>query len=919
MEQPTKKAVELPEAANSRFGAPPHAIEAATALADLDTDPRNGLGSAEVARRRRRFGPNLLRHREAVSVWRILLNQFESIVVWLLAIAAAVSLLLGDWKEGIAILIVLVINTAIGFFTEIKAVRSVEALRSVARVATKVRRGGEVKSVPAESLVPGDIVLVEGGDIVTADMRLFDATNLRADESLLTGESVPVDKAVEPVSAETALGDRRPMLFKGTAVTRGSGAAVVVATGMDTELGHIASLAEEAEPEQSPLERRLARLGGQLIWLTLAVVAVIGGVGALSGADPFLMLEAGVALAVAAIPEGLPVVATLALARGMWRMASKNALVERLGAVETLGATTVIVADKTGTLTENRMSLARLVLPSGEWEPSAGTSPGEDIIEALTVAVLCNDASLSGGDGGDPAAAVGDPTEIALLRAGAEAGLRREELLEHLPEVGEEAFDPDIKMMATVHRKDAGRFLYAVKGAPEAVVARAEAVREAGDDAAPIDEAARRRWLAEGDRLAAEGQRVLALAVKEEARDDADPYDGLVLLGLVGLLDPPREDVPSAIADCMAAGIRVVMLTGDHAATARAIGRRIGLQVDDVVEGGGLRPPDELDDAARDRLAATPVFARMSPTQKLDLIALYQARGEIVAMTGDGVNDAPSLRKADIGVAMGGRGTQVAREAADMVLADDAFPTIVAAVREGRAIFDNIRRFVVYLLSCNLSEIMVVGLAVPAGLPLPILPLQILFLNLVTDVFPAFALGAGEGAAGIMSRGPRDPAEAIVARRQWVSIVGYGTLIALSTLGALVLAREWLLLPYREVVTISFLTLAFAQLWHVFNMRAADSPLVVNAITANPLVWGALALCTILLLGALHIPPAAEVLQLVPPDKAGWSVVLGMSLVPLLLGQISKAILKPPKQEDQRHGAESDGRVGQENRASASE
>jgi Ca2+-transporting ATPase len=601
LKQPTKSAGGRPDNARFDLGGAPHALEATAVLAALECDAEIGLSAKEAARRRRRFGPNLLRHRRPVSAWRILLNQVKSMVVWLLAAAAAISLLFGDWKEGGAILIVLVINTTIGFFTEVKAVRSVEALRAVARVATKVRRDGEVRAVPAKSLVPGDTVIVEGGDIVTADLRLVEAANLQADESLLTGESVPVAKGLAPVPADAPLAERSSMLFKGTAITRGSGETVVVTTGMDTELGRIANLAAEAEPEQSPLERRLARLGGQLIWLTLAVVTVIGTAGTLSGAEPLLMLEAGVALAVAAIPEGLPVVATLALARGMWRMARKNALVERLGAVETLGATTVIVADKTGTLTENRMAVARLVLPSGGYEPAAGAAPGEDATEALTVALLCNDAALSNNRSGGDAAAVGDPTEVALLRAGADAGLDRNDLLDNLPEVREEAFDPDRMMMATVHRKNRGRFLYAVKGAPEAILASSTHIRGPGGGDEPLDEAGRQRWLEEAVHLAADGQRVLALAMKESASDAADPYAGLVLLGLVGLLDPARADVPAALADCVAAGIRVVMLTGDHAATARAIGRKIGLPVDEVIEGGGLRPPGELDEAARER------------------------------------------------------------------------------------------------------------------------------------------------------------------------------------------------------------------------------------------------------------------------------------------------------------------------------
>jgi Ca2+-transporting ATPase len=411
-------------------------------------------------------------------------------------------------------------------------------------------------------------------------------------------------------------------------------------------------------------------------------------------------------------------------------------------------------------------------------------------------------------------------------------------------------------------------------------------VRDAAGGDVPLDDAGRRWWLEESARLAGEGQRVLALATKETTDAGTDPYADLVLLGLVGLLDPPRADVPAAIASCVTAGMRVVMMTGDHPATARTIGREVGLAIDPVVEGGTLGQIDRMDKATHDQLAAVPIFARLSPSQKLGLIALYQKRGEIVAMTGDGVNDAPALKKADIGVAMGLRGSQVAKEAADMVLSDDAFPSIVAAIREGRVIFDNIRRVVVYLLSCNLSEILVVGLAVLAALPLPLLPLQILFLNLVTDVFPAFSLGVGEGEAGVMTRPPRDPGEPILTRRHWVFIVGYGALITVATLGALVVARSWLMLPEREAVTISFLTLAFAQLWHVFNMRGPNSSALLNVVTANPFVWAALALCTALLLGAVYVPAIADLLKVVPPDGQGWSVALGMSLLPLFVGQL---------------------------------
>jgi P-type Ca2+ transporter type 2C len=670
----------------------------------------------------------------------------------------------------------------------------------------------------------------------------------------------------------------------------------VVATGLSTELGQVSQLVAEAEPGSSPLEKKLARLSGQLVWATLILTALIAGVGLATGKDAFLMVEAAIALAVAAIPEGLPIVATLALARGMWRMAQQNALIERLSAVETLGATTVILTDKTGTLTENRMTVRRLWAPSGEIELPAAASAnlgepmqiGNDpqLAQLLEIAVLCNNASLdSAAEQGS-----GDPMELALLRAGFRAGLKRSELLHRSPIVHRCAFDTATKMMATVHRRG-GQFLFAVKGAPEAVLAAAERVIS-DDGERTMDSDMRGEWLGRVEHLGHHGLRVLACAMKVTADADIPAYDHLTFLGIIGLEDPARADVPRAIQDCHQAGIRVVMVTGDHAVTARSIGRAVGLgeRAGNVIEGRRIA---QLADEADDDLFNAGIFARVSPAEKLALVRAYQAAGEVVAMTGDGVNDAPALRQADIGVAMGLRGTDVAREAAAMILLDDTFPTIVKAIREGRVIFGNIRRFVAYLLSCNLSEVLVVGLAILSTLPLPILPLQILYLNLVTDVFPAFALAMGEGDRDVLKRPPRDPAEPILGRAQWTTIVLQSLALTAGTFGALGLARVAFDFDSRSVVTVTFLTLAFAQLWHVFNMRHPASGVFRNEVTRNPWVWGSLVLCTVLLAVPPYLPPLAHVLHLAPPTPAMWVIILGLSAAPLVVTQLVTLMLGP--------------------------
>tara|TARA_R110002012_G_scaffold77282_8_gene195527 strand:- start:12725 stop:15427 length:2703 start_codon:yes stop_codon:yes gene_type:complete len=863
----------------------------------LEADAERGLSTLQAQERLKIHGPNQLRRQKTRSMLSILVHQFSSIIVWLLAGAAMLSFGFGDTAEGVAIVVVLVINGAIGFSTELRAARSMEALMRIAEVKTRVRRDGRQRMVDAHELVPGDVVILEAGDVVTADLRISQASNLQADESVLTGESIPTGKSTIEVAQDAVPGDRACMAFKGTSITQGTGEALVVATGMDTELGRISDLVQSAESETAPLEKRLDRLGHRLVWLTFVLAALTIFAGILRGHEMIAMIQTGVALAVAAVPEGLPVVATLSLARGMWRMSQRNAVITRLSSVETLGATTVILTDKTGTLTENRMTAVRYLLDAGDvdlegdnWRDS---SPDDASLSwAIRIGALCNNAELGDGEADGRA---GDPMELALLAVAAASGVSHTGLSQDYPEIREHAFDPDSKLMATIHAEDGG-FLVAVKGAPEAVIDSAEAVLTA-DGPRHLDAAARAKWLDRSSQAARQGLRLLGLAMKHSNQDDASPYASLTLVGLVCLLDPVREDVPPAIRASRAAGVRVIMLTGDHADTAATIARHAGLGDGElrVIEGGQLTgiKADAISDELRERVLSADVFARVAPETKLTLVSIFQQAGHVVAMTGDGVNDAPALKKADIGIAMGKRGTQVAQEAAHMVLRDDRFATIISAMRQGRVIFGNIRKFVVYLMSCNVSEVLVVGIAVGAGLPMPLLPLQILFLNLITDIFPAFALGLGKGDQNIMRRPPRDPDEPIMDRSRWTLIGVLGSAITVSTLGAFLLALEWLRLEAGAAVTVAFLTLALAQLWNVFNMRNPQAGLIRNDVSRNAYVWGALALCLGLIGMAVGLPALADLLGLPWPGLQGLALAGAASLVPLVLGQVWLALIRP--------------------------
>ncbi|MBT8047023.1 MAG: cation-transporting P-type ATPase [Xanthomonadales bacterium] len=891
-------------------GPVPWAMEPKDAVAVFEVDPSTGLDDREATLRLQRYGKNLLTAIKTRHVAGIFVDQLKSAVILLLAAAAIVAMAFGDYIEGMAILAVVAINTVIGFLTEWRAVRSMEALRRLGRTETVVLRDRQPRKIAADGIVPGDIVMFEAGDIIAADMRLLEASKLQANEASLTGESMPVGKQIAPLPAETPLMERDNCLFKGTAVARGSGLGLVFATGPATELGRISKLVAEAEAQETPLEKRLDALGQRLVWVMLVVAAIIAVAGVLTGREILLAIEVAIALAVAAIPEGLPIVATIALARGMWRMAKRNALIVRLSAVETLGATGVILTDKTGTLTESRMTVSEIGLPAGtirvggtglevtgdfslEGEGGGANLP-EELDELLQAVVLCSNANLEIEASG-LAAVVGDPTEAALMVAAAKRNIRREDLQQSMPELREEPFDPETKTMATFNQVKDG-ILVSVKGAPEAVLPNCIALRTGGDEIA-MDDGQRESFLALAQEMGSKGLRTLAVATKLTGDSQAEPFADLVYLGTLGLIDPPRAGVKEAIARCRDAGVKVVMVTGDHGATARSIAVNLGLvtadsSADTVQDARSLfREGRPIRASDLDHVHA---IARANPQQKLELIEHYQNQGNVVAMTGDGVNDAPALKKADIGIAMGVRGTDVAREAAAMVLQDDEFSTIVAAISHGRTIYENIRKFVVYLFSCNASEILIVGLATVAGAPLPLLPLQILFLNLVTDVFPALALGVSGHSPGVMKRRPRPVDERILTRRLWTKIAVFGALMSASVLAAMAIAFYFLDFDRSRAVTVSFCTLALSQLWHVFNMRDRKSHWLRNEITRNAWVWAALGLCLVLVLGAVYTPGINTLLGLADPGASGWALIVGMSLIPLLLGPLAETVSREP-------------------------
>ena len=860
-------------------------------------EPAQGLATSEVNKRRLRYGPNALQKIRPRPAWRLLVDQFASIVIALLAVAAAVAWITGDGLEAIAILVVLIINALVGFATEWQAGRALDALRQQARTVTRVRRDGCETTVDAEELVPGDIIILNAGDRVPADARLLEASRLQAEESALTGESTTVDKAVAPVMVEAALAERRSMLYLGTAIAAGRAVALVVETGANTELGRVGRLVATSVKERSPLEIQLAKLGHRLVYIVLVIAFIVMVTGWLRGDGLWMMVEVGVSLAVAAVPEGLPAVTTLILALGVLRMARQRAIMRRLTAVETLGSTTVICADKTGTLTENRMTVREYQLADGRRIEVDGecSSSGDELLErALRIGVLCNEAVFREG-GNEETVTIGDPTETALLVVADALVLDVSQERAMHPKLAEQPFHSSTKRMTTLHRRTDGQHFAALKGAPAVVLEACSSYATGSDAVCPMDAESRARFTVANEQMADRALRVLALAVKHfdaevDSLSDEELESGYTFIGLVGMIDPPRPGVADAIQRARLAGIRTVMLTGDQLNTGRAIARELGL--------GGAEPralhARDLIGADQERLAelarTTDVFARVSPEDKLRIVEALQKAGEVVAVTGDGVNDAPALKRANIGIAMGQRGTEVAKEAADVVLADDNFATIVRAVEGGRTIYANITKFVHMMFSHNLGEVLMIFTAIAAGWALPLLPLQILWMNLVTDVFPALALAVEPASPEIMKQRPRDPQKTLLSTKLLILIAWQGAMIA--TLG--LAAYTWALHVYGPGAhsrTIALLAIIGAQLGHMFNCRSRVRS-AFDGLLRNPFIWIAAVIVISLQLLAVYFSPLARVLGTVRPSETDWLVVMLCSVAPVLIVEATKAVTR---------------------------
>ena len=893
---------ESPDAAGGGLAptvAEPHARRVAEVARDLGVNIDVGLAADEVSARQQLHGLNRLPEAAPRPAWRRLLDQFKDFMIVVLLAAAVLSGLIGDLADTLVILVIVLLNAAISFWQERRAEQALQALQRMAAPRATVRReGGQVKVVETEHLVPGDVVMLEAGNLVPADLRLHEVAQLRVDESALTGESVGAEKVRTLLPAgERPLGDRVNMAFKGTLVTHGRAAGLVVATGARTELGKVATLLGAAPDRATPLQQRLAAFGKRLSVVVIAICLLVFAIGVLRGEPVLLMALTAISLAVAAIPEALPAVVTVLLALGARRLSTVNALVRRLASVETLGSVSVICADKTGTLTENRMQLRR---------HRAWGVPDEALWTAL---VLCNDAVAAAGGWH------GEPTETALLQAAHDAGLDVAALQQGRPRRHEWPFDAVRKRMTTLHTLQAnqGGWRAYVKGAPESVLPRC---------ANPAD---RDEALATAQQWAALGMRVLAVAQREGHDDvvavDADTFEqGLMLLGLVGLIDPPRPEARAAVGECIAAGIRPVMITGDHPATALAIARDLGIAPDlgvsgpaDASTGAGVTRPGDgvltgvelgrLDDAAlAAAVAHVSVYARMDPAQKILIVQALQAQGQFVAMTGDGVNDAPALQCADIGVAMGKGGTDVARQAASLVLLDDNFATIVAAVREGRRIFDNIRKFIRYALTGNSGEIWVLFLAPLLGLPIPLLPIHILWVNLVTDGLPGLALAAEPAERGVMQRPPRPPGESIFAHGLWQHALWVGLLIGALCLGV----QAWALgvggNANAHWQTMVFTVLTLAQMAHLMAIRSERESLLSQGLAGNLPLAGAVALTLALQMATIYVPALQPIFHTQPLSAAELALCFALAAVVFVAVEIEKGWRRRAERRSARGG-----------------
>ena len=880
-----------------------YALDIVKVCKALQTDEMQGITNKEAEERTIKFGPNSYQLEKKKSIWLVLLAQFNSPLVYLLFAAAIASFYFGNAVESISILVVILLNAFIGFFMELQARTSMNALKEMDQIFSKVIRHGKIKEMSSEQIVPGDLIILEAGDILPADGRIVENNQLQCDESALTGESFPMLKQVEAIKKNSELADQSNMVFKGTAIMNGNAKVVVTAISEQTELGKITAMVDRSAITSTPLDLKINKLTRKLIWITLIMTCLFSLSAVLEGKPWVSILETSIALAVAAFPEGLPIVATVALAYGMLLMARKNAIVKKLSAVETLGGVNVIFTDKTGTLTQNKIYVEVIEFPNETLKVAiekgvlgyTGCSSEkcqESLQKLILIGSLCNDASLSEMEGGK--GNLGDPVEVALLQLSKSFSMDLKEVKSAYPRIAESAFSAETKMMGTLNKHNNLNFS-AVKGSIESIIEKCIYI-ENGHDRMPLTSERKATIVAAADKISAEGYRVLAFAYKESNNLTAENYlNDLIYVGLVGFLDPARPSVKQAILDCRTAGIKTVMITGDHPLTALNIALKTGIateQQKEVILGSELPDMANLSEQYRNRILSAVVFARTTPKQKLEIVEVYQKAGFLVAMTGDGVNDAPALKQADIGIAMGLRGTQVAKEAASIVLKDDSFLSISKAVAHGREIFQNIQRFVIYLVSCNLSEIFTVTLLsflVPQAM---LLPLQILFLNMITDVFPALALGLGKGDASVMQKKPRNPELDIISNRNWIVIGLYSVLMTGSVVLAVYYCRIYVSNDPKVLNNVAFITLAFAQLFHVFNMSSTHAGIWANEVTKNKFVWFALLLCFSLILLSYLISQTRESLNLVMFPTTAWSMAIAASLVPLVVVKLYIIISK---------------------------
>ena len=893
-----------------------------------------GLSIEEVLPRLAREGFNELPEAPPPSWFRLFLSQFANVIVWVLIGAAVVSGLLEEWLDAAAILAIVFLNGVLGFVQEFRAERSLAALRKLSVAMARVLRDGVVASIPARELVPGDVILLEAGDRIPADARLIYATSFSAQEASLTGESTPVQKDARASVPEGAIvAERSTMAFMGTTVASGKARAIVVATGGRTELGRIAAMirrASEAERVETPLQRRLEQFGYTLLWLALGVVGVVFSLGYWRGEPLLAMFLTSVSLAVAAVPEGLPAVVTITLALGVTRMVTRHALIRKLPAVETLGSATVICTDKTGTLTKNEMTVTRLfagdtvfrvtgegyapvgeivgeakveVKAKEEREPTALAQPRPQpepgLFHLLTAAVLCNGASLTQADG--VWSIVGDPTEGALLVAGAKGGITTDQAKTGTTFVGEIPFDAERKRMTVLRRGAEGTMAY-VKGAPDVLLSRCTHWMTNDGRVEPLTESLRLRVLEANAAYAGQALRVLAVAERRmagtaDAWRAGDVERDLVFLGLLAMKDPLRPEAVEAVKTCRDAGIKTVMITGDHKETAVAIARELGIYDGDGSALSGVELNNLTDEQLAQFVERVSVYARVSAEHKLRIVEAWKRRGAIVAMTGDGVNDAPAIKAADIGVAMGQTGTDVAKEAADMVVTDDNFASIAAAVEEGRGVFDNIRKTIHFLLSCNASEVLVMLFAALLGMPLPLLPIQILWMNLVTDGLPALALAVDPKAPDLMQRPPRPPAARLLDHGRLLTIAVEGLLLSTIALGAFAYSFYGLHQAVEQARTVAFTVMVLAQLVHAFNCRSERLSLFQIGIGTNPSLLTAVGVSCAVQVLVLTVAPVAAVFKAVPLPVEDWALMVAAGLVLLVAVEFLKMVRRRSRAE----------------------